>query len=70
MQRKAFPAELLRAARELTLLLYYQTQRAHNNTVERMETALPDNWILLEPNRSEQKQTANQVNTKAAEAAS
>lgn len=70
MQTKAFPAELLQAEREITKLLYYQTQRAQNNTVKSLETSLPANWILLEPNRSQQKQTTNKVNTKAADGAS
>lgn len=69
MQNKAFPAQL-QAAREVTQLLYYQTQRAQNNAVKSSETALPANWILLEPNHSQQKQTTNKVNIKAAGGAS
>lgn len=45
MQNKAFPAQL-QAAREVTQLLYYQTQRAQNNAVKSLETALPANWIF------------------------
>lgn len=70
MQNKAFPAELLQAAREVTQPLYYQTQRAQNNTVKSLETALPANWILLETNRSQQKQITSKINTKAADGAS
>lgn len=33
MQNKTFPAQL-QAAREVTQLLYYQTQRAQNNAVK------------------------------------
>lgn len=69
MQNKAFPAQL-QAAREVTQHLYYQTQRAQNSTGKSLETALPANWILLEPNRSQQKQTTNKVDMKAAGGAS
>lgn len=63
MQHEDFPTELLRAAQG-SQVAYYQTQRAQNGTVKSLETALPANWILLDPKCSQPKQTTNKVRVK------